>query len=292
MVFAVLAVACGTGAGTEPGASAVTCTASSSVRTTDKYAEVPLGVDVDLLSLDVYRPELPDGCGPAPVLVWVHGGGWQTGDKSNKVSDKVALAEANGWVFVAVNYRLAPAVQYPAFDDDVAAAIGWIVDHAGELGADTSRIALMGHSAGGGIVSAVSTDERHLETVGLSLSDVACTVSLDTEGYDVAAGASGRGAAVYEPAFGSNPAVWADASPVHNVAPGKGIPPFLVVTRGLANRIEVAQTFADILTAAGIDATVVDANPYTHEDVNDAVGDPTDETITPTLVTFLDDCFS
>jgi len=109
-----------------------------------RYAERP-GVDPRWLSLDVYRPVRSGACAAAPVVVWVHGGGWRQGDKRNGAARKAARFNAEGWVFVSVNYRLTDAsvpeadrVMYPDHNDDVAAAVAWLHDHAAEYGLDVS----------------------------------------------------------------------------------------------------------------------------------------------------------
>lgn len=249
----------------------------------------PGGAHGGLTALDVYPLSARDGCPPAPVLVWVHGGAWQVGDKANKLDDKRRLAAERGWTLVSVNYRLVPEVHYPVPNEDVAAAVAWVVEHAGDYGADPARVALMGHSAGGGIVAAVTTDERYLAAHGLALSAVDCAVSLDTEGYDVAARADD--VAIYEAMFGDDPALWPQMSPIIHVAAGKDIPDYLIVTRGRPARIEVAQRFADALRAAQVPTTVVVATGLSHADVNDAVGHAGDTVVTPPLVDFLDACY-
>ena len=179
-------------------------------------------------------------------MVWVHGGGWRTGDRRNQLDDKVDLFTSMGWALVSVNYRLSPAVQYPVHDDDVAAAIGWVLDHADELGVDPQRLSVMGHSAGAGIAAAVATDPVHLAAVGHSPGDLRCAVLLDTEGYDVEAMGE-RGVEIYLDAFGDDPEVWRAASPIRHVVAGAGIPRSLVVTRGVDGRRDSAAAFVDAL---------------------------------------------
>jgi acetyl esterase/lipase len=274
-------------------AEAGACHRAGAVRTVH-YETVP-GVAPRLTSLDVYP--MRAGC-DAPVLVWVHGGGWQTGDKANQVRDKARLAAEHGWVLVSVNYRLTdPAsptpVVYPTHNEDVAAAIAWVHDHVADDGGDPSRIAILGHSAGAQIVASIATDERYLEAHGLGLSDLRCAGALDTEGFDVASRATrGLGAALYRAAFGDDPATWSDASPLLHVASGKGIPSFLVVERGTATRRAAQQRFADALRAAGVAVTVLDAGTLTHGQVNSRIGAAGDTVMTPPLVTFLSGCFA
>src|SRR5262245_54874399 len=91
--------------------------------------DVAYGKD-KLQRLDVYSPK---GAKGAPVVVFVHGGEWTKGDKV-AVSYKPKFLNENGVVFVSVNYRLAPAATHPAHVSDVAAAVGWVREHAKEIG--------------------------------------------------------------------------------------------------------------------------------------------------------------
>jgi acetyl esterase/lipase len=85
-----------------------------------RYAEVPPGVDANHLSLDVYAPE---DARDAPVMIYIHGGGWRTGDKK-AVGAKPAYFTERGYVFVSMNYRLVPAVDILTQHQDSATAIG------------------------------------------------------------------------------------------------------------------------------------------------------------------------
>lgn len=255
------------------------------------YESVP-GVAPRLTSLDIYPP--PTGCS-APVVMWVHGGGWQHGDKKNQLADKIRLFNDKGWMLVSVNYRLtdpssAEPVVYPTHNKDVAAAVAWVHDNVAGHGGDPDQIALLGHSAGAQIVASIGTDERYLGAHGLTLSDVRCVGALDTEGFDVAKAAS-RGIAIYRAAFGDDPATWADASPMQHIAAGKGIPAFLVVERGMPARRRVEQAFSDALRGAGVPVTILDAGGLTHSQVNAQIGASDDTVMTPPLTTFLTDCF-
>lgn len=247
------------------------------------------GADPDLLSLDLYRPAV---CGPVPVLVWVHGGAFQIGDKANQVAAKVAMAAAEGWALASINYRLSPAVRYPAHSQDVAAAVGWLHRHAGERGLDPHRIGLMGHSAGAFLVALAATDGQFLRAAGVPLTDVRCAVALDTR-YDVPAEiatGSDEAEAMYLAALGHDPEVWRRASPAHNVDVGSKIPPFFLVTRGMPGRVADTRAFAHQLLRARVGTTVLDASPLGHAEVNAAVGAPGDTVVTPPLREFLRGC--
>lgn len=83
---------------------------------------------------------------PAPLLVWIHGGGWREGDKRGHPMR--AFAE-HGFAIASINYRLTGEAVFPAQIDDVRAALKWLRAHAIEYGYDSNRIGIIGHSAGG-----------------------------------------------------------------------------------------------------------------------------------------------
>jgi len=104
------------------------------------------------LLLDVHVPE---GDGPFPTAILVHGGGFEAGDKQTYITYIFEpLAEAD-FVWFSIDYRLSPAHQFPAATDDVEEAIRWVRSNAARYKVDPDRIALVGESAGGHLVSYV-----------------------------------------------------------------------------------------------------------------------------------------
>ncbi len=106
------------------------------------------------LKLDAY---VPDGTGPFPAVILVHGGGWNAGDKSGgpKKGYMAPMHEPlqkAGFAWFSINYRLAPKHPYPACIDDVETAIRWVKANAAKYRLDPKRIALSGESAGGHLV--------------------------------------------------------------------------------------------------------------------------------------------
>jgi arylformamidase len=283
------------GAGAAP---KVDCTDTPRVLRDLRYDTVA-GVDPNLLSLDLYLPTTGKGCDPVPLVIGVHGGGWAVGDKRGFTGDKAKLFNDQGWAFASVNYRLSrpedsPRVTYPTHNQDVANAVGHLADHAERYGIDPDRIGVLGHSAGAGIVAAIATDEQFLEKAGVGLDTLRCAFPDDTEGFDVAGRIAdgGRVARLYENAFGSDPASWAEASPINHVESAKGIPPMLLTQRGTLRRVAQMQTFADALRAAGVDVQVIDASGYSHADVNRLIGSTTDPVMTEPVTAFFSKCFA
>jgi len=105
----------------------------------------------------IYRPESDS---PLPILVYYHGGGWVIGDLDSHDRECRLLATGTPCLVIAVDYRLAPENPFPASHVDCWDATRWIVDHAGELGGDPSRIAVGGDSAGGNLAAYVSLSAR------------------------------------------------------------------------------------------------------------------------------------
>jgi acetyl esterase/lipase len=112
--------------------------------------------------LDVYRPH---GEGARPIVIFLHGGGWTDGSKSQYRFVAEALT-SRGFIAVLPGYRLYPAVHFPEFIEDAAQAVAWTHAHADELGGDPARLFVMGHSAGAHIAAMLSYDERFLRAVG------------------------------------------------------------------------------------------------------------------------------
>src|SRR5262245_23259333 len=117
-------------------------------------------------TLDVYATV---GGKNRPVVVWIHGGGWQAGDKKDVHGKPQAFAD-KGFVFVSVNYRLLPKATIKEMAGDVAKAIRWVHDHARDYGGDPNTLFVMGHSAGAQLAALVCTDDRYLKAEKLSLS--------------------------------------------------------------------------------------------------------------------------
>lgn len=256
---------------------------------TYRYARRP-GVDPERTSLDVF---LPPGCGPAPVVMWVHGGGWRRGDKAaGFVARKAAWAASLGAALVAVNYRLSipgADVRWPDHGEDVADAVAWVQRTGRLVGLDPTNLTLLGHSAGAHLVAIVATDSALLAQAGAQPASVACVVALDFS-FDLATAAARP---LISNAFGDDPAALASASPTVQVE-RNGAPAarFLIGTRGGPRRIAEAQGFVDVVERSGGSAELAVANPYTHSQISSQFGAPDETIITPQANTFVESCIA
>ncbi|KOU08594.1 esterase [Streptomyces sp. NRRL F-5755] len=113
---------------------------------------VPADPDVPVR---IYRPNEARG-----ALVWLHGGGFVMGDLNTEHPWATRLAGLSGAMVISVGYRLAPENPFPAALDDASAVLAWTTEHAAELGISPDRIAVGGHSAGGGLAAAVALRAR------------------------------------------------------------------------------------------------------------------------------------
>jgi acetyl esterase/lipase len=241
--------------------------------------DVPYATAHERQVLDVYAP---DDAKNLPVVFWIHGGGWQAGNKS-MVGVKPKAFMSAGFVFVAINYRLLPTVDMTALTGDVATALGWVHRHIASYGGDPTRLLIMGHSAGGQLAALMCTDDTYVKAAGFSLTAIKGCVPVDADTFDIPAiieVAETRARVHHLPLptnghrqkFGNDPAKHRDFSAVTHVAANKGIPPFLILhITGNADTSAQARRLSAALQAAGIAAKTV-GRDTTHEGLNDEIG--------------------
>jgi acetyl esterase/lipase len=198
---------------------------------------------------------VPEGDGPFPVAILVHGGGWGSGDKANvgsvgggaDISPWFAPLTAAKFTWFSINYRLAPAHRWPACFDDVQTAIRWVKAHAAEFKGDPNRIALFGHSAGGHLATLAGVlgegDTRVQAVVGYApVTDFEYELPVRK---------------VAEEPTAASLAILRATAPVNLVKPG--LPPFLLL-HGTADKTVPFQTsvnFQARLRAAGVPCELI-----------------------------------
>ncbi len=252
--------------------------------------------------LDLYLPEGKTGY---PVVLLIHGGAWMIGDNRScgLYSSVGEFLARQGIGAVLPNYRLSPGVKHPEHIKDVARAFAWTHEHIAGYGGRPDRLFLLGHSAGGHLVSLLATDPEYLRAEGLSPEDVKGVIAISgvyriPDGkLSVALGGSSplsfsldevgpvRGAGgwswsrqlglpgvplslnVFGPAFGDDPQTRAAASPVNHVRPG--LPPFLLLSaeHDLPTLPGMAEEFQCALSKQGCEARLLTVQDRNHSSI-------------------------
>ncbi len=239
--------------------------------------EIAYGTD-KLQKLDFYAAKGTST--PAPLVVFIHGGGWKRGDKGNATgAEKVTHFTGRGYAFASLNYRLVPSAKVEDQAQDVANALAKLVKDAGTLGFDPTRIVVMGHSAGAHLAALISTDPQYLQRAGMTLGQIDGVVLLDGAAYDVPAqmadGPRIMGG-TYSEAFGKDPARQRALSPTLQAA-APNAPAFLILHVDRDDGTRQSNALAAALKAAGARAEVK-ALPgkglIGHMQINRELGDP------------------
>jgi acetyl esterase/lipase len=238
------------------------------------WREIAFGSDpLQKLDLAVPRAE-----GKAPLLVFVHGGGWSIGDKRMGAGQKGNHYLATGWAFASTNYRLVPQARVEDQAADVAAAIALL---RRQPGIDPERIVLMGHSAGAHLAALVATDPSYLQRAGVPMAAVRGVVLLDGAGYDVGQQMltpRNRAQSMYTQAFGTDPTRQAALSPARHAA-SPNVERWLILrVASRADSTAQSEVLAAKLRSAGAVAEVLPQAGKSHMTLNrelGAAGDPT-----------------
>ncbi len=220
------------------------------------------------------------GKGAAPLVVFVHGGGWKRGSKDNATGPwKAPHYSGAGYAYAAINYRLVPDATVEQQAADVAASLKYLIANARRLGIDPNRIVIMGHSAGAQLVALVGTDERYLKAAGLSFNSLAGVIPIDGAAYDVTRQISAGKARMkdtYLQAFGTDPVRQRALSPTFQAA-APNAPRFLLIH---VQRPDGVQQNEELEAALRQNGTTVTRQGFAgeglsgHMEINRSLGDP------------------
>lgn len=222
-------------------------------------------------SMDVYVPE---GDGPFPAVMFIHGGAWIAGDRGEFTEAARRLARS-GYVAATIDYRLAPGTRYPGPVQDCVCALSYLRKHAADYKLDPGRVAVMGYSAGGNLAALVGTSadiEAHQPTCDAGPTGLPRAVIASGTGYDERDVES----PFHEDLFGGTPDEvperYAGGSPITHVRPG--LPPFLLVaaTADVGPSIERQRAMRDALAAQGNHVEMLEIDGGGH--VTQASGGP------------------
>ena len=243
-----------------------------------------------LQQLDFYPAQTGDK--RAPLVVFVHGGGWKRGSKDNADGSwKAPHYTAAGYAYASINYRLVPANTVEDEASDVAASLRYLIDNAARLGFDPSRIIIMGHSAGAHLVALVGTDEQYLRKVGLSFASIDGVLPIDGAAYDVPRQIKEGGNFMHDTylqAFGEDPERQKALSPTLQ-ARAPNAPDFLIIHVMRKDGVAQAKELQAALIRGG---TKTDRQEFPgtglqgHAEINRQLGNP-DYAATPVVDAWL-----
>jgi acetyl esterase/lipase len=246
--------------------------------------------DVSQQSLDIYAPAAAENDEGLPVVVFMHGGGWRAADKQDALGVHANICTAlaqRGLLAVNVNYRLSPRVRHPAHALDAAHALAWVRENIGSFGGDADQVFASGHSSGGHLAALVTLDERYLQQAGTTAAFIKGVVGISGI-YNVEHFAARNRMAnrlMARPAFGADPATWADASPVSHAR--AAAPPFLMINAEDDERLEEeAEELAALLRTAGGSADTLIVPGTNHFTILGFVGSR-DDTLIEQIVSFV-----
>lgn len=206
--------------------------------------------------LDLYLPEKAKR--PLPVVVWIHGGGWQTGSKERTPALGMT---ARGYAVASINYRLSQHAIFPAQIHDCKAAVRFLRAGAGQYGLDAERIGVWGESAGGHLAALLGTtgDEKNINGPGANLEQPS-RVQAVVDWYGPANFLTLAPRPNRVRFLGGDPQQLpqkaAQASPVTHVS--RTAPPFLILHGDQDDKVPIGQSLelAAVLTKAGVEVTL------------------------------------
>ena len=230
--------------------------------------------------LDLY---VPKGARDFPVMTFVHGGMWRSGNKDLYAALGETFAK-QGIGTAIINYRLSTrsgdGAKHPDHIKDVARAFAWVKANAGKYGGSKDRLFVSGHSAGGHLVSLLATDEQYLKAEGCSVADIKGVMTVS--GVYTISNLVGA----FHDIFGKEDAVCKAASPITHVK--EKHPPFLIAygNKDFPFLDQMAEQFGKKLSECKCDAKVMKLD-RDHFSIIIQMASKTDDQLTKAMVEFM-----
>lgn len=254
-------------------------------------------VDGVCLKMDVYYPLA--ACGPVPAVVYIHGGGWYSGDKTTGAGqDDIPTLVSRGYAVAAINYRLAPRYKFPDQIEDAKCAIRFLRATAATYGIDPMHIGVMGDSAGGhlaALLGVTSNNAMFEGSGGYANQSSRVEAVVDMFGPADLTLTFERDLSLHmEHVFGTsdyNSQIIKEASPVTHVS--SDAPPFLIIHGEMDDTVlpEQSQELYHKLVTANVSADLIIVNNCGHSFVPTGnLMTPTRSEITNRIADFFDKC--
>lgn len=244
------------------------------------FKNIPYDIQIDKDSirnqLDVYFQPIP--VGTRPIMLYIHGGGWNSGNKEFDIQ-KIRSILDSGFIFVSTNYRLSPnpvdldnpnRVKYPDHVRDVAKAFSFLMKFLPLIGGDTSKVCLIGHSAGGNIALTLGLVPHFLEDYKLNGSNIQCIINLDGAGINIPEFVkviNGSYRNWFLNAFGTTEVEQRRASPLHQFSRDRILPAVLMVYQNTTHRARFANQFADSISFYYNYIELISIDRYNHNEI-------------------------
>lgn len=244
------------------------------------FKDIPYDIQIDKDSirnqLDVYFLNKTNTT--QPIMIYIHGGGWNSGSKEFD-SQKIRAILDSGFIFVSTNYRLSPnpvelnnpnRVKYPDHVRDIAKAFSFLMKFLPLIGGDTSQICLIGHSAGGNLALTLGLFPQFLADYKLNGSNIQCIINLDGAGLnipDFVKVINGNYKSWFLNAFGNTEDEQRKASPIHQFARDRILPPILHVYQNTPQRSRFANQFADSISYYYNYIELIKIDRYDHNEI-------------------------
>lgn len=242
----------------------------------------------------------------SPLLFFIHGGSWREGDKGYDL-ERVKMMLNKGYIFVSTNYRLSPnppdtgnpsRIKFPDHLNDVTKAFAKVFGLLPQLNGDTSRIAVLGHSAGGNLALSLASMEGYLDKYGISLSSIKAAINFDGGGIDIDSimkSINGSYRKDFINAFGNSSEDWRKASPALNFKKDSSLANFLLICQDQPSRSKYSFEFSNLLNKSGIKSAVYLATGYDHNETIMKFCECNDESsklYTENIFKFLEEAFN
>jgi len=268
-----------------------------------KYKNTIASDSIDNM-LDVYLPAKLQRNKNYPLIFFIHGGGWNSGDKSFSLQ-RIKTILDSGFIFVSTNYRLSPnpvqlnnseRIKFPDHLEDVDESLIYSLSFLDNLNIDISKIILMGHSAGGNLAVSLVTMPKYVKHFNEIMKKVKGVIDLDGIALNIPSfvnSINGPYKDWFINAFGNNTDELIVASPIFNFPKKKRIPNILLISQNNPIRIKFYNEFKDSLLKFNNDVQLYIANTFNHNQILMNFCDFSDETskeYTKLIFSFIKDC--